>query len=338
MNETGVVRRKKSLQGPHLLSALQAIFNFAKNNRNVTRRQWSSLRRLHARTNGRSSQILTKLIGWIYRPPRLTPQITSQVLNVTMTKSEVEEICDEISEGSCATLPCTLSPEHCNDLIAYAKMQPATPQIPIEGMEGHHTLYDPDNIRAPVYNWFSQQVGEHPVFQSISTDPLLYAIAARYLNCKPLLYSALMWVSPISSGQNLSEAAQMFHFDFDGTKFLKFFFYLNDVGEHDGPHVMIPGSHWPDKLGRNLRAYDGRFTDAEIYSLYPEAARTIAGKCGTIFAEDTSCWHKGEPPTGKERWLLQICYSSFLNGDDTANLFREATIAKKQLTTPNGCA
>ena len=35
-------------------------------------------------------------------------------------------------------------------------------------------------------------------------------------------------------------AAQMFHFDMDRPKWLKFFIYINDVNEKNGPHFFIP--------------------------------------------------------------------------------------------------
>ena len=42
-----------------------------------------------------------------------------------------------------------------------------------------------------------------------------------------------------------SEAAQMFHFDLDRIKWLKFFIYLTDVKINSGPHVYVSGTHKP---------------------------------------------------------------------------------------------
>jgi hypothetical protein len=76
----------------------------------------------------------------------------------------------------------------------------------------------------------------------------------------------------------------LFHRDVDDFSFVKFFFYLTNVGASDGPHVCVLGSHrrapvlsWRDRL--TLR----RYTD-----------------------EDTTCVHKGTTPTGNPRLLLQF--------------------------------
>lgn len=75
------------------------------------------------------------------------------------------------------------------------------------------------------------------------TDMNFFAIAQEYLACKPIHDLVLMWWSAPHSNKASSEAAQLYHFDMDHLKFLKFFIYLTDVDEHNGPHCYVRKSH-----------------------------------------------------------------------------------------------
>jgi hypothetical protein len=143
--------------------------------------------------------------------------------------------------------------------------------------------------------------------QKLQNDPKLLAIAAKYLEAQPVNQGSLMWWS--FSGKRTyrqqSQSAQIFHYDLDDYRFLKFFFYLTDVDDNSGPHVCIRGSHNKKKLSHLwLRK---RETDQDITNYYgSESLVKICGKAGFGFAEDTLCFHKGITPTHKDRLILQI--------------------------------
>jgi len=44
-------------------------------------------------------------------------------------------------------------------------------------------------------------------------------------------------------GFDLKGCVQSLHFDMNGWRTLKFFFYLTPVSDADGPHRCIPGTH-----------------------------------------------------------------------------------------------
>jgi len=147
----------------------------------------------------------------------------------------------------------------------------------------------------------------------LTEDPVLREIAARYLGTVPKLVGVSLWWSfPESSdAASRNRAAQMFHFDLDDFRFIKFFFYLTDVDDTSGPHVIVRATHrnkQPLPLKDALKAR--RFTDEEIEAAYG-AGRivSITGPAGTGFAEDTLCIHKGQAPTGAERLVLQVQYA-----------------------------
>ncbi|MEH2391918.1 MAG: phytanoyl-CoA dioxygenase family protein [Nostoc sp.] len=146
-----------------------------------------------------------------------------------------------------------------------------------------------------------------PAIKKLQNDPKLLAIATKYLDAQAVHQGNLMWWSfsgDITYRQK-SQAAQLFHYDIDDYRFLKFFFYLTDVDDQSGPHVCVRGSHKKKKPSHVwLRK---RETDQDISDYYgSESLVKICGKAGFGFAEDPLCFHKGITPTHKDRLILQI--------------------------------
>lgn len=146
-----------------------------------------------------------------------------------------------------------------------------------------------------------------PAVKKLETDPVLLAIAAKYLGAQPVhLGSRLWWSFPVEATPlQRCIAAQAFHYDLDDYRFIKFFFYLTDVDLSSGPHICIRGSHKKKKFLHQLLR--GRGADKDVVDYYgTDNVVTICGKAGFGFAEDTFCFHKGTPPTHKDRLILQI--------------------------------
>lgn len=154
---------------------------------------------------------------------------------------------------------------------------------------------------------------ESPLVDALTRDPVLLSIAARYLGSAPALVGVnLFWSYPASvSADQRSYAAQMFHYDLDDFKFLKFFFYLTDVDSESGPHVIVRASHRRKRHSSLVdRLKVRRYSDDEIEKAYGrENVVTITGPAGTGFAEDTLCIHKGLSPVSRDRLILQIQYA-----------------------------
>ncbi len=142
------------------------------------------------------------------------------------------------------------------------------------------------------------------VVDKLTRDPVLVAVARAYLKTEPLLRSSrIFWSYPdLSQGYN---PLYGFHYDIDDYKFLKQFFYLNDVDLDRGPHVIIEGTHkrknWFEKNHRRL-------TDEQAENRYRGRIRVIAGSSGHGFFEDTFCYHKGAKPR-KRRLVLEFQYA-----------------------------
>ena len=152
-----------------------------------------------------------------------------------------------------------------------------------------------------------------PLIARLVEDPVLLEVAARYLGTVPKLVGVALWWSfpEQADSSSRSRAAQMFHFDLDDFKFIKFFFYLTDVDSTAGPHVIVRATH-RDK--RSLRCGDAlrvrRYTDEEVETTYgKERVVSITGPAGLGFVEDTLCIHKGTPPLSRRRLLFQVQYA-----------------------------
>jgi hypothetical protein len=104
-----------------------------------------------------------------------------------------------------------------------------------------------------------------------------------------------------------------FHSD-DNKKNLKFFIYLTDVSENNGPFLLSPKTHgftlrrifpWCMWEITGLRKY--------IYvEKLPESAppvMPVLGSAGTIFCADTTIYHKASPVIQGERRVLVISFA-----------------------------
>ena len=63
-----------------------------------------------------------------------------------------------------------------------------------------------------------------------------------------------MWWSVAGNKQPDSAAAQLYHFDMDRIRWIKFFINLTDVTAENGPHCFIAGSQQTCGIPRHLLA------------------------------------------------------------------------------------
>lgn len=150
---------------------------------------------------------------------------------------------------------------------------------------------------------------ECAVVKRLVADASLQAIAAEYLQTTPAYLGSQLWWSFASGGAsaNRLEISQAFHYDLDGYRFLKVFFYLTDVDNLSGPHLLVRGTHrtmkWQHRVMRK------RYSDRAILDAYgSDPILKIAGPAGYGFIEDSFCFHKGMPPIERDRLILQIEY------------------------------
>lgn len=174
------------------------------------------------------------------------------------------------------------------------------------------TKFDEKKPVSPRYDIPIVDIINNEVIQNLIFDSSLLTFAQEYLGVRPILDLIAFWWSAPFNGKGASAAAQMYHFDLDRIKFMKFFFYLTDVDTETGPHCYVKGSHQtlPNAINR-----DGRFTDQEITTIYgSDKMLELCGKKGTIMAVDTRGFHKGKELLRDKRLLFQIEFANSMFG------------------------
>jgi hypothetical protein len=267
-----------------------------------------SFRRLFVLTKGKSNDKLSERLSKKHPP---YPVFAAEGVLGKLSARDIDSIVQSIDENGFHIFKEKLSADKVNALVQFA-LQTEGELVP-PGLNGEKkAVYNRQALLSPRYQFPEKDVMSNPLIQRLAVDPTLFAVAQGYLRSKPIQDLTAMWWSTVFSRVASSEAAQLFHFDMDRFKFIKFFFYLTDVNTHNGPHCYVKGSHkkLPEKLWK-----DGRIQDKEIFENFPkENILEIDGSKGTIIAVDTRGLHKGKVLEQGERLILQFEFTNSLFG------------------------
>jgi hypothetical protein len=266
-------------------------------------------RKLHSQTRGGLNDRIARAIS-----ARSCPHAFSGAQGLLGTGADVElqvaKARETLVRDGYYRLPESLTAAQCDSLQRFARLHPAQP-VPLPTDCARRLVFDPATPCAPTYVFDESELLAEPVIQQLLGDQSLLLLAQRYMDAPPINDSVTMWWSA-PFGAASSEAAQLFHFDMDGVRWLKFFFYLTDVGPENGPHVYVRGTH---RCKPALFFEDRRFSDEEIASHFAaQDVVTLTAPAGTVFVGDTRCLHKGQPVREGCRLLLQIEFSLSLFG------------------------
>ena len=144
---------------------------------------------------------------------------------------------------------------------------------------------------------------------NLITSNFFKDVSKNYLNTNRIIINCSLFVSLPKeniSANEITASAQAFHFDNDFSKFLKLYIYLNDVNLDNGPHVYVKKTH-KEKLKKH--EIQKSFSDKQIYNSY-ESFKTIVGKKGSAFLEDSFGFHKAITPNKNYRIILNIHYGN----------------------------
>src|SRR5688572_11295236 len=142
----------------------------------------------------------------------------------------------------------------------------------------------------------------------------------QYLGMVPYL-ARVDLVYSVSRGTDEKVESQLFHLDHEGLKQVKYFIYVYDVGEPEGPFTFLPADtsfrvvndvrSWRKRHGGGQDVESRRYLDDEITAVNAtQDIVTVKGATGSGVAVDTSrCLHLGSRVSpGAFRLVLYLQY------------------------------
>jgi hypothetical protein len=320
-------------QAHRIRTVARETVSFAKGYRELRRtnttpiESYHSLRKLYCQTNGSFNDA----VSWVlsrFHPGSELPRGKSILGD--LSEDSVKRIVQDIETNGFHVFDRKLPSETICSLHAFAETIPCQAILTSNEQKlGEYAdklaPYRHHPVESPKYDITQCDILGNPTVQQLLMDSGLHRIAQAVLRCAPILDLVAMWWSRPFHGKASTEAAQLYHFDMDRIKFIKFFFYLTDVTPESGPHCYIRGSS-KRKPAAILR--DGRIPDEEIRRYYPSGDLVeICGERGSIIAVDTRGWHKGKALTEGERLLLQFEFTNSMFGQNYAktDLSKEAS-------------
>ncbi len=263
-------------------------------------------------TNGKSNNIANKIIEFFVSKYDINE--ANGVLG-NLNKSDLNTIVSDINKNGFHVFDIKLNESRIDEIYKFA----SSTKVSYLEYDKKSITYSKNKILfkdnkeiSTRFQFETQQLFDCKSCVDLAFDKSLLAVANSYLNTKPILDLVSMWWSVPFDKEAKNKAAQMYHFDMDKFKFIKFFFYLTDVSPNNGPHCLVRNSH--KELPKSLLE-DRRFTDLEISKNYSKQdILELTGQKGSIIAVDTRCLHKGKALIEGERLLFQIQFSNSLFG------------------------
>ena len=284
---------------------------------------YQALIRLYCRTRGSSSKVLTDFLK-ILHPAKLQHPVEG-VLG-TYSGDRLAAIADILKRDGFYVFENKLSENVLQDLLKISQSTKAilrkSDSDPVNGAT-RRDIYKRGAPEAVRYDYASEDLMRSEVVQKLVSDPSILAVARAYLGVEPVLDIVTMWWHTDFSKTPDSNAAQLFHFDMDRIKWLKFFFYVTDVTSETGPHCFIRGTHRAENIPEELlnRGYV-RISDGDMKSFFKaEDFIEFEGRRGTVIAEDTSGLHKGKHVHKGDRLVFQLEFAVSMFGSPGSEKF-----------------
>ncbi len=271
---------------------------------------YRSLRRLYSATDGSFNH---KVSSWLARgkPTAVSKPESGLLGSGEALEHTLGQALTDLRRDGDHVFEHGLPAKQVDALVRFARETEALVRPRPEGSPAR-ARFDPGNPVGPRYMFEEERIISNSAVQDFVADQTLMLLAERYLEAPPINDLVAMWWSAPADAATRSGAAQLYHFDMDRLRFIKFFVYLTDVGPDNGPHVVVRGS--PNTRPRAFYS-DRRFSDEEVAAAFPaEDLKELTAPAGTVLAVDTSALHKGKPLESGHRLILQIEYTNSLFG------------------------
>lgn len=140
------------------------------------------------------------------------------------------------------------------------------------------------------------------ILDIVFSTPVFYNIASLYMDCPASLSGCNLRKS--FNNKVAERETQIYHSDPNSPRFLKMFFYLNDVDEDGGPFQYLSNSYrmkfdgWRSKY---------RYTDKELHDIYGyDHIYKLTANVGDVIMCDTNGFHRGTKPISRDRTMLTV--------------------------------
>jgi hypothetical protein len=141
-----------------------------------------------------------------------------------------------------------------------------------------------------------------PATVDLAFDDVVLDVAAAYLDCPPAVGGGNLRKSFVNDLPDFDTL--YFHSDPNSPRFLKFFFYLHDVGEGGGPFCYVTGSHREKFTGWRVKY---RWTPNEIEARYGrDRICYLTAAAGDLVVADTTGFHRGTKVRTADRSMLTV--------------------------------
>ena len=325
-----IIKLLKFVFGPIIF--LYAYVYFLVNKKNL-RNSHTSFINMYCLTKGLSIFILNFLIAFNYQIRKIFNQNLNKKKLATSNKNlDLHKTLKEIKKIGYSINPEYLDQNTVDEILNLEKTLPCS-------YINRDEIKKTSNIRnipvdTTIVDLNEEDLLQNKVIKDLVHNQIFYDIAEKYFSSTPILTNVGFRISKISSKPGNREA-QLYHFDLDRPKWLKFFIYLNDVENiSHGPHSFIEKTHKlfskPYKI--LIKRYQ-RISDEEIFKFYNKKNEVfVYGKAGTLAIGDTLAFHKGNNPTTKERKVLTIEFSNSLFGTNfkyynlSKNSFKDSSL------------
>ena len=280
--------------------------------RTTPERAYQGMVRLFTRTGGRSNDLISRGVAAL-RPPESFA--AHDGVFGALTDARRREITERLDRDGFYVFDQRLDDALCDRLLELAQRTPSVAQGAGAGGDALLVI-DRAAPRAVRYELTPEDLLANADVQALIADWSLLTVAQDYLRSAPIIDIVTMWWHTAFQDRPDARAAQFYHFDMDRPRWLKFFFYLTDVGPDNGPHCFIRGSHRTGGIADELlaRGY-ARLADDDVARHYSAADHVrFTGKKGTIIAEDTRGLHKGQHVVHGDRLVFQLELTNTLFG------------------------
>lgn len=272
-------------------------------------RAYQGMIRQFCRSAGRSNDLISRGVSLLRRPHEFAQH------EGALGDLNRQPITEALDRDGYYVFDKRLPDAVCDELTELALRTPALAQG-IGGKPDEMLVIDRANPQAVRYEIPTRDLVANARVQSLMADWSLLTIAQDYLRAAPVFDIVTMWWNTAMQDRPDARAAQYYHFDMDRPRWIKFFFYLTDVGPENGPHRFIRGSHRTGGIARDLLAKGyARLDDEEVARHYPASDHvSFTGPRGTIIAEDTRGLHKGQHVERGDRLIFQVELTNTLFG------------------------